>query len=171
MSEVKAPGTEAMSDMKKLETLVGAPIFRTVTVETIVDEQVVLTDHRVMIRQVKTGTIPKLIQACGSLLILLTTKTPPGQKNFDVTQMVLAYPGEALEVLSVLIERDRAFVDSLEMDDSVMLLGDCLEMNVDFFVQRILPRLSGGIRQLISKMQAKGIDLAKLVGTMQPSTS
>jgi hypothetical protein len=161
-----AKAEDGSSDMKTLEVLANVPVFYTARVHTVEGDGVTSTDHKIMIRQVKTGTIPKLIKASGSLLLLLTQGKQ--EEPYDLNYMMLMYPDEALNVLAVLIGKERAFVDELETDDTVALLGLVLEANFDFFVQRLLPKLFGGVKALTTQLQARGINLQNLVGQMQP---
>lgn len=68
------------------------------------------------------------------------------QKSADTTQaimQVLAEGGEDLLSLVALgVNKPRSFFDTLQFDDGVRLTRAFLEVNLDFFTQRVLPELN-----------------------------
>lgn len=159
---LKNPDNEAM---RILETLAGKNSVYVARIEEWNGTEIVYTEHSILIRQVRTGDIPKLIKASGSLLLLLAQ---PKEEAYNIPHMIMVYPEEALDVLATLIKKDRTFVDLLETDDTIALMSMVLEANFDFFVQRLLPKLSGAVKALTSQLQTKGINLQNLAGQMQP---
>jgi len=153
--------------VSELETLLGHHKARKVIVNG--------EEHTIAIRQIKTGKIPKLLRAVGPLLSVFqqTVKhaKASGSKSLaelDLNELLILYGDDVLEVLAILIDKPRAFVDELEIDDSTKLLGDAIEANLDFFIQRILPSLSEGIRLLLQEVQKRKSQLQELDGQTPP---
>jgi hypothetical protein len=150
--------TEAIAPTD-LEILVGEHKARTVVVEG--------KSYVIPIKQIKTGKIPKLLRAMGPLMITISDRSKP----IEVDQIFMMHTEECLDMLSVLINKPREFVDELDPQDTLFLIGDCIEVNLDFFIQKILPVLSGGISNLIQELQKKKSLFQKLAGQKQPKSS
>lgn len=61
--------------------------------------------------------------------------------KIDLIAAVIGYSEHCLNVLEVLTGQSRAWVDELDLADTVELLTLFLEVNVDFLLQRVLPQL------------------------------
>lgn len=148
-----------MSDqIKELETLIGEHRAR----EVVVDGE----KHTVVIRQIKTGQIPKLLRVMGPLISVLTDSSQP----LNLNKIFLFYAEDCLGMLAVLVDKPREFIDQLEIDDAVLLISDALEVNLDFFVQRVLPLLTKGVQRMMKEMQEKKGKLQKSDGLKRLST-
>ena len=146
-------------ELKALELLAGE--------HAAMEVEVLGEKHIIPIRQIKTGKIPKLLRAAGPLMVRLGDRSQP----LDINQLFMFHTEDCLNMLSVLIDRPREFVDEMEVEDSVKLITACLECNVDFFVRRILPLLEKQARQLTEEFKARGAKGSQSVGLKQPSTS
>lgn len=150
---------QAAEGMRKLQVLSNTPFTRTIVGDD--GKETVVT-----VKRVKVGKIPALIDAAGPLMPLLMDRTK-GRNTFDIDTMFVYNTASCLKVLGVLIDQPKEFVDELELDDAMMLMADCAEMNIDFFVQRILPLLYGGVQKLVGIMKERNIDPTQL-GKTQP---
>jgi hypothetical protein len=160
------------TEIEKLERLVAAPTKYEVTITTVAvgkaedgteTASLVREKHVLWITGVKTGHVPKLIRATGALLPLLVDK----KVDMNPVKFMTFYPEETLNMLAVLLDRDREFVDKLELDDSAKLFQITFEANLDFFVLRVLPLLSGGLERLTQK----AAEIAKRLGGQRPPQS
>ncbi len=53
-----------------------------------------------------------------------------------------------LEFISIAIGQDRKFVNELELDDAIDILVAILEVNMDFFVSKVMPMMSSRTESL-----------------------
>lgn len=153
----EAPG---MTPLQQLEILVG----HTQTHTVLINGELV----KIEIGRVKTGTIPKVIAAAGSLMVYLTDH----KYKLDLRNLLILHPNECLDLLAVLIKKDRATVDELELDDTLMILGHLLEINMGFFVHRVFPVLSGELQRLFVEAKSIAEKLKSITGqTSSPASS
>ena len=69
-----------------------------------------------------------------------------------------------LELVALLVNKPRDWVDDLGVDELVQLFGAIVEVNLDFFTQRVLPLLSGlvaGVSGKLFKTPQAGPTLSK----------
>lgn len=135
--------TTKVPEMTALEKLTDGTRSHTVVVN---GEPVTFT-----IRQIKTGQIPKLARAAGVLTHILMDQKAP----MDMLKLVMFHTDDCLNILTVLTNKDRAVIDELEIDDTAAILAMCVEVNLDFFVQKVIPLLSGEMARLAGELQSK----------------
>lgn len=67
---------------------------------------------------------------------------------------LLAEEGEAvLAVLAIASRRPRAWIDGLELDEAIRLAEALLEVNADFFVQRVSPQIARAAASLEARIR------------------
>ena len=64
-----------------------------------------------------------------------------GDGNLDLLQLVADFGGEVGNILRIATGQNAAWVDDLGLDDVLVLAAAILEVNRDFFSQRLGPRL------------------------------
>lgn len=151
--------SEEISPIQELERLVGKPIIRTVMVN---GESV-----KIEIGRLKAGMIPRAVAAAGSLLVYLTDK----QQKLNWEQLVLLHPNEVLSLIAVCTKQPREVIEELELDDLVLIITDLVEMNLGFFVHRVLPVLSGGLQRLFVNAKDVVEKLRQVTGAMSSNDS
>lgn len=116
------------------------------------------------VRQIKIGQLPKVLKAMGPISSFLTN--PALLKDPNLFQMRLLFNVENLEatldLLAACTAQTRAWVDELDIDDAIALFTKVLEVNLDFFIQHVLPSLLQGMEVLASVYKEKGSKLAGL---------
>lgn len=132
-----------LTDIEKLERLVGAPITRVIDIDG--------ENHEVLLKRIKIGRIPKIALAAGPLMSLLSKD---GLK-LDIPSLLTFHSTDALNLLAALLNKDREFVDELDFDDAATLLADVIELNIDFFVRRVLPVCSGALQRLYEQVKER----------------
>lgn len=157
----------ASNPMRELEILSGQGVTRTCMVNG--------AEVKFHIRPVKTGKIPALVAAAGPAIAIWSDRSKDaaagGIPQLDLTRLFLFHTDSVLEVLAVLSGHPRSVIDELEMDDSMALAYDALEVNMDFFVRRVLPVLSGAVARLLREIKDRKIDLMALAGQTQSKPS
>lgn len=109
----------------------------------------------VAITRFKMGRLPAVLAAVAPLKNMLNLSD-----KLDLPSLFMLHADECLTLIAALANQPRAFVDELEIDEGVSLLSDLLEVNADFFIQQVLPVLTG----LISKVASKLTQQAETLG-------
>jgi hypothetical protein len=151
--------TAELSELQKLERLVGEPITRVIKING--------QDVEFLVKRVKLGKIPKLVRAAGTLMNYLTNDSL--ELNFK--SLLTFHADECLELIAVLTDQPRAVIDELDADDGLMLLTDAIEQNIDFFVHRVLPVLSGALRRMFEDAAKSNALLTQVIGQRSSNTS
>jgi len=61
---------------------------------------------------------------------------------------------DMLEFLAIVLDKDRTYVDELDLDDAVELMIAVAEVNMDFFAQKLMPLVNnrlGDLKQSTNK--------------------
>lgn len=119
--------------------------------------------ERLEIAPIKVRELPALVSTLGPLLPLLgelgdCLDDAPGKKDDAsgkkekvkglVMELLASHAdkaGNLVSAVGICLRKDRAWVDELDLDDLAMLVGKVLEVNADFFAQRLLPALTRAI--------------------------
>lgn len=131
------------SELKQLEALVGAPTTRTVVIDGV--------DTEIKVQRIKVGRIPPIIKAAGGLLGYLTSD---GYK-LDYFRLMALHADDCLNLLAALSEQPREVIDNLDVDDAARLFMDVIELNLDFFVRRVVPLLSEEMARLLKDVKGQ----------------
>jgi hypothetical protein len=104
------------------------------------------------IRQIKLGSLPAVLRAVQPVAHLITERD-----KLDIPSIFMLYADECLTLISVLSGQPRAWVDQLETDEGITLFAALFEVNLDFFIQKVLPTVEGAVKQLAAKIQSTAI--------------
>lgn len=115
----------------------------------------------VAITRFKMGRLPAVMAAIAPLKNMLNLSD-----KLDLPSLFMLHGDECLNLLAVLADQPRKFVDELEVDEGVSLLSDLLEVNADFFIQQVLPLLTG----LISKVAVELTKRAEILAQINSET-
>lgn len=100
---------------------------------------IIIAGESLPILPFKVGRLPLVLTAIQPVAYVLMGQADG--TTLDILSLVIAHTDDSLNLLAVLADKPRAWVDDLGLDDAVTLLSELLEVNLDFFVQRVLPRL------------------------------
>lgn len=78
---------------------------------------------------------------------------PVGQT--DILSLIEKHGATVAKTVAILVDKPTAWVGNLEVDEMLRLTTRVLEVNLDFFTQRVFPELSGVLSGLTVMMQAK----------------
>lgn len=101
------------------------------------------------IRQIKLGSLPAVLIAVQPLRHMLSLRD-----EIDIASLFMLHADECMQLLTVLSGQNRRFIDDLEIDDGVILLTALLEVNADFFIRQVLPKLTGALALIADKLHA-----------------
>lgn len=105
----------------------------------------------VVVKKMRVKQIPPVIATISPFAHLLKSYKDQGEQ-FDMMQVVLYHNVEALQLVKILCDEEPEFVDELDIEELVVLVTAIVEVNLDFFVRRVLPLLSGEMARLASVM-------------------
>lgn len=102
----------------------------------------------IAIRQIKIGALPDVLLAIQPLAHMLTQAD-----KLNIPSMFMLYAEDCLNLTVVLSGQPRSWVNDLELDEGIQLFTDLLEVNADFFIQKVLPQLVGALQRITHKVQ------------------
>lgn len=124
---------------------------------------VALSCGSVELTPVRLGELPRLLTAVRPLTGALTD---PRLGEPDWFALMGEHGQSVLELLTITTRRERAWIDDLSLQDAVLLAAAVFEVNVDFFVGRVVPAIQGAAERLAPTLQA----LTPAVSTASPVT-
>lgn len=86
----------------------------------------------------KIGTLAKMLVAARPLIDAVRGS----DAGLTAVQMLALHPQAVLEVAALAIDKPVAWVEDLPPDEAIALIGAVAQENRDFFMQRVLPRLT-----------------------------
>lgn len=69
-------------------------------------------------------------------------------QNFDVLEVLEHHTDNLITLVSTLTGEDKTFIENLELDDMIKITVAVMEVNLDFFIRKVLPLLSGEMARL-----------------------
>lgn len=122
--------------MSDLDVIVPEPVFVTIKGE------------QVEIKRIVVGQLTKVMRLSAPFYEEVKTIREQSVKdgtdfNLDVYGSVVRHGDAVVEVIGILTNKPTEWVEGLEIDELVSLFTALLEVNMDFFIQRLLPSLSG----------------------------
>lgn len=91
---------------------------------------------------VRLGQLPAFVRAVEPFAKQLAS----GQ--FDPLELLADHGQQVVRALEVATNQPREWIESLAIDDAVRLAAAVLEVNADFFVQRVLPSITDATQKL-----------------------
>lgn len=73
-----------------------------------------------------------------------------------VTELLIHHTDSLIKAVSIGVRKSEDFVNELDIDELIDLATAVIEVNTDFFIQRVLPKVTQGIERLGSKMNNLG---------------
>lgn len=118
---------------------------------------VLVKGESITVKQMKMKQLPKIMKVVAPYydsLKLTKEKAMKSGGELDLIGIVMTYIEPVSDTVAILVEKDREWVDDLDIDEMVRLLELVIEVNVDFFIQKVLPSLSRLVKELGGAMKA-----------------
>lgn len=135
INSVPAQTVSSAADIDQLNNLIQKDRVKTVNGKEIV------------IRPFKMKALPEVMRAVQPIVHLIAMKD-----KIDITNLIMTYADECLTLTAVLAGEPRAFVDELSMDEGIELFIELIEVNLDFFIQKVLPTVTASVRKISEKV-------------------
>jgi len=91
-----------------------------------------------IVRPFTIGQLPRVLKAIRALLEAGSMDAEGNVNLFDAFALGAEH---AIELLSVATAKPREYFDNLDVDQGIELLGAVVEINADFFKQKVQPRI------------------------------
>jgi hypothetical protein len=113
--------------------------------------EVTVAGERLVIPKIKVKHVTAVIKLVKPFIGRLEST------KVDVVSLIENNLEDLTNLLALLLNWDKAKVENLDMDEMVELTAAVLEVNFDFFAQKVLPSLLGAMGRLggLSSSQAK----------------
>ena len=108
----------------------------------------------------KMKQLPKIMKVVAPYYGKLKESQEKAKKDkgeLDLLGIVMEYFNPVADTVAILVEKDREWVDDLDIDEMVRLLEVVIEVNVDFFIQKVLPSLSRLVKELGGVMKVPNL--------------
>lgn len=138
---------------------------------TVIPEPIVakIKGETIEVRQIKVGQLPKAMRIAHPFYEQLKSlkdealkaekEGKPFTYGMDFYKLVMENADPVLEMVALLTGKPREWVDDLEVDELVALFSALVEVNLDFFIQRVLPSLSGLVTGAAEQIKTAGAGL------------
>ncbi|MFZ6872868.1 DUF6631 family protein [Undibacterium sp. Di27W] len=130
---------------------------------------IIIAGESLPIQPFKVGRLPVVLTAVQPIAYVLMGNAETAK--LDILNLVIAHTDDSLNLLAVLADKPRDWVDDLDLDDAVTLLSELLEVNLDFFVQRVLPRLLQAVGTLSTAVKSNAQALTAIGQTASNPSS
>lgn len=128
-----------------------------------VPTSVVVGGERIDLTPLKVGEVPAFARAVQPVASHLSASPD--------WLALLAEHGEALiDAVAIASRRPKEWVTALDLDDAVRLVEAVFEVNADFFIQRVLPRLTEAAARVAQTASAQTPGPTRSSGSSAPGT-
>ncbi len=100
---------------------------------------------------IRVGEVPALLAAIKPIAPHLVNGDP------DWLALLTEHGDAILDALAIATRRPREWVEALSLDDAVQLATALFEVNVDFFVQRVVPAIQSAAARIDRNVRAAGM--------------
>jgi len=97
-------------------------------------QEIHVAGKAIRIRPLTVGQLPGFLRAAQPIIAELSSG--------DIAQALLREPAAVIEAITIACAQDRVWIDSLYSDDLIKLGTKCIEINLDFFIRRLLPEIT-----------------------------
>lgn len=115
-----------------------------------VGKQIKIKDENLTITPFKFGELPRVFRAVDPILVELTNALQHRNNHAAMLSALMASAGDnVLDLITVGVRKPREWVEQLDSDEGLELFAAVLEVNVDFFVKKVLPRLNKTLEAVV----------------------
>lgn len=77
-------------------------------------------------------------------------------RNQLVTDLLVQHTDSLIRAVAIGVRKSEDFINALDIDELIELAAVVIEVNTDFFIQRVLPKVAQGTERLESRMNNLG---------------
>lgn len=104
-------------------------------------KEIIIAEMPFTLKPLTFGQLPKVMKLMEKLAGPVQKAVREGKQN-DISTVIMLFAegGDGLiEVMAESIKAPKEFVENLDSDEGIKFLNTFLEVNKDFFIQRVLP--------------------------------
>lgn len=112
--------------------------------------------EQVTIKNLKVGKLTQVVAAIQPFAHLLPKPgNNPTSHPIDYFELVINHTDSVIDFTALILDKDPEWVKDLDVDQLVDILSAIVEVNLDFFIQKVLPSVSRAMVKLGSGFSAK----------------
>lgn len=111
--------------------------------------QVKVGGENVTVSPIRVKELPQLMRVAKPFEADLNRKI---EGKADIIRMLAAHPDSLIEAVAICCRKPIEWVDALELDEFVQVALAVIEVNFDFFIQKVLPAVEAGMQNLGGKL-------------------
>lgn len=120
-------------------------------------DEITVGDEKIEIRQIRVKQLTELTKVVSPIMSVLKEVLKGSREKEDIKGalgvLLMTNPEEVLRVVSICVDRPVVWVEGLELDDFMKITLRVVEVNLDFFIQRLLPSVLGVLGRTVAKVQ------------------
>lgn len=135
-------------------------------------DELTIAGEVIKIEAAKVGKLPQILQVIQPIAHLITNVKH--DEKLDLSGLFMLYASDALALTAILADKPRTWVDSLNVDDALVLFTRLFEVNLDFFIDRVLPLVVDAMKKfanVVSQSQTKINGLSTSALSSVPDTA
>lgn len=157
-----------MSAADKTDDLaVLVPLRQVVVISDLVDGSPVPVEVEII--PIKMGQLSRLMGVVAPIITVIRKVAPVLKDEVKIRQalgqLLLSNPSEIMEMIAICTNKDLVWVENRDLDEVVKLALAVVEVNLDFFIQKLLPCVLQAMAQVGSVQKA----VANQSGGLTPS--
>lgn len=107
--------------------------------------------------QIAEMRVKQLTQVIKLINPFVSSIVKEGKGGLNVALLIMQYPDEIVDMVAVMVGKPREWVENLTSEKLVDIVTALIEVNLSFFIQKLLPSILRGMGQLQEK--TKGVPL------------
>ncbi len=119
--------------------------------------ELVIDGEPLVIKPLKVGQLPGFLRAISPVMQQISST------EIDWLALFGERGDDLLSAIAIAVGKPRAWVDELAADEAILLAAKVIEVNADFFIQTVMPRLDGAL--------AAGLKAPAAMGGSTPSNT
>lgn len=115
--------------------------------------EVVVGGEVITVTPIKVRELMAFAQAVSPILKMLN-EADQDWAGLNVSTLLMNHTEAVIRTVAIGIRRDIEFINDLGIDELVKLSNAVIEVNVDFFIQRVLPAIRQGFGRIASMAES-----------------
>ena len=112
-------------------------------------------EEDIVIKNLKVGKITAVMVALQPIAHLLPKPgQTPEKAPLNMVALVIEHTPTVITLVSIVLDKPKEWVEDLDLDQLVDLFSKIVEVNLDFFIQKVLPSVLRAMGQLSGVFQA-----------------
>lgn len=124
----------------------------------------------IAVTPIKVRELMAFTQAISPILKVLVKESDQDWAGLNISELLMNHTDEVIRAVAIGIRREVEFVNDLDIDELIKLGNVVFEVNIDFFIRKVLPEMGQVVGRIVSMTkrhsQAAGRSLTLPSGEM-----